>query len=627
MRPDLVTLDFETEAIQPRPNYPPEPAGLAVRWSNGHSEYWAWGHPTDNNCSFNDALQMLEAVWRRAFDGTAELIFHNAKFDISVAHERLGLPIPPWQAVHDTMFLAFLIDPHSKSVGLKELCAEFLSWPAEEQDELFDWLWEHRAELTAQYGGKITKAKSGPNSAGAWISKAPGRLVGKYAVGDVERTWALFDHFMPIVEREGMSGAYDRKRALLPLFLENERDGMRCDTARLEDELEGYQQIFDFVEETMRRRLDAPGLNFDADRDVADVLSKAGAVDDDKWQLTPSGQKSVSKDNLTPDMFNDRELARLLGYRNRLKTCMEMFMRPWLRQAKARGGWISTNWNQVRGGNVGTRTGRPSTSNPNFLNISKDFEGKGDGYEHPQSVDIWHLPLVRRYILPDEGGVFLHRDFDGQEMRIFAHFECGDLMRAYRQNPGLDPHGWVKDAIGNLLGEDLDRGKTKILNFQAMYGGGVSAAAKQLGCNYAEAKQYKNFHDKALPGRKILNEEITRLVRRGEPITTWGGRKYFPEPPKDGRDFTYKLINYLIQGSAADITEETLRRWYEAGTDARFLVTVYDEADLTAPKGSAREEMLFLKDIMENIELDVPMRSSGKWGPNWGELEEFDDPH
>jgi hypothetical protein len=62
-----------------------------------------------------------------------------------------------------------------------------------------------------------------------------------------------------------------------------------------------------------------------------------------------------------------------LGYRNRLKTCLDMFMRPWLEQASNYGGYITTNWNQVRGAGGGTRTGRPSTNEHNFLNISKDF--------------------------------------------------------------------------------------------------------------------------------------------------------------------------------------------------------------------------------------------------------------
>lgn len=82
----------------------------------------------------------------------------------------------------------------------------------------------------------------------------------------------------------------------------------------------------------------------------------------------------------------------------------------------------------------------------------------------------------------------------------------------------------------------------------------------------------------------------------------------------------YKLINYYCQGSAADITKQALVEWYEGGAQARFLCTVYDEIDLTAAIETAKEEMQWLKEVMEMPRLDIPMLSTGKHGPNWGAL-------
>src|SRR5690606_5568632 len=102
----------------------------------------------------------------------------------------------------------------------------------------------------------------------------------------------------------------------------------------------------------------------------------------------------------------------------------------WLEQAERRGdGYISTNWNQIRGERGGTRTGRPSTTDPNFLNISKAW-GVDDGYEHPSHLGVEELPLVRKFLLPDPGEQWLHRDYNGQELRLLAHFEDGPLMQA-----------------------------------------------------------------------------------------------------------------------------------------------------------------------------------------------------
>jgi DNA polymerase I-like protein with 3'-5' exonuclease and polymerase domains len=185
----------------------------------------------------------------------------------------------------------------------------------------------------------------------------------------------------------------------------------------------------------------------------------------------------------------------------------------------------------------------------------------------------------------------------------------------------------------NLAGRDLDRGSVKIMNFQSLYGGGVPAISKKLGCSTLEAKEFKAFHDRALPGRKALDNEIKKIVRNGDPIRTLGGRLYYVEPPSFSKEFgrvtswEYKLINYITQGSAADYTKEVLCQWYEGGgasNGTRFLLTVYDEINLSSPQGrEADESMKYLREVMDygGIKLDVPMRSSGKRGLRWGSLE------
>jgi DNA polymerase I-like protein with 3'-5' exonuclease and polymerase domains len=626
--PQCIVVDYETRPIQRRPHYPPEPVGVSIKWPGEPARYYAALHPTQNNCT----LQEMIAALRRAWESPLPKLFHHAKFDLAVSYEILGLPRLPWDQVHDTMFLAYLCDPHARKLGLKPLAADLLNWPAEERDALADWIWEHRETLVAAYGGKVTK-----NNMGEWIWATPGDICGTYANGDTERTEALFAHLWPIVHGEDMGRAYDRERQVLPIFMENEERGMRVNLPQLEEDVAGYSGTLDYVEQWLRRQLRASGLNFDADQDVASVLIQSGVVPEANFARTkpskthPNGQLSVSKEYLLPELFTGpggAQIASALGYRNRLKTCLEMFMRPWLEQAVQMGGYITTNWNQVRDSEGGTRTGRPSTNNHNFLNISKDFSGRDDQYVHPEFLGIAPLPLCRIYILPDEGDEFLHRDFDGQEMRIFAHFEQGDLWRKYCEDPKLDPHAFVGAKLMQVAGREIERTKVKTLNFQGLYGGGVPALQRKMRCSLAEARELKAFHDRALPGRKIFNEEITRLVRTGAPICTWGGRLYFPEPPgfskKHNRhmSYEYKLINYLIQGSAADVTKQALIDWHSArDRHARFLVTVYDEINISAPRGAvADKQMDLLREVMELPRLTVPMLSSGKRGPNWGEL-------
>ena len=668
--PRVISIDFETWRIEGRPSYPPRPIGVSIKWPKQPSRYYAFGHTSDNNCTEGEA----KAALLRALDSDEFLCFHNAKFDVEVLCKWLGIalrdPRLHWTRLHDTVFLAFLCDPHALKHGLKELAAQHLNWPAEERDEVAVWCWDHRLQLnqvvaatlahwlndkgTGPLEVKRSQKKLADGSVKAsnpfdYFPWCPGTLVGRYAEGDTDRTEALFDVMYDYVEQNDMLAPYDRERELMPILLENEQAGIFVDLPLLEQETELYGAAIAHVENCLRERLDAAGLNFDADQDFAHALIRSGVVREDQFERTPAKEYRVGKDSLKPEMFADPAVASAIGYRNRLKTCLSMFMEPWLAQAQKSGGIITTNWNQTRGGDGGTRTGRPSTYNHNFLNISKSFEDRPDGYVHPDFLGVPHLPLVRKYVLPDPGELWLHRDFSGQELRVFADFEGAQwpeqdfdksLLAQYLANPALDPHTWVRDQLQGKVArfqpnkaweqDRLDkfnshlRTQVKITNFRKIYGGGAGAVAAGLGLSMQDAKQFCADHDVALPGRKLLDDWCKNQARFGQPVRTWGGRIYFVEEPKfmEGRlkTFEYKLINYLVQGSAADITKQALIDWYNNPYRAsRFLVTVYDEINGSSPVSIAKAQMQLLRDEMCRQRLhSCPMLSDGKVGRSWG---------
>lgn len=675
--PPCVVIDFETWRIEARPAYPPRPVGVSIKWPDLPSRYYAWGHASDNNCTEAEA----KAALLDALDSPHFLLFHNAKFDIDVLCVWLGIelrdPRLHWTRLHDTSFLAFLCDPHARSHGLKALAEQHLNWPAEEKDEIALWAWDNRAALNftvkqlgwlkdkadkhGEYGPlEVTRLQKKKTSDGGvragnpmlFMPWVPGGLAGRYAEGDTDRTAALFELMYGSAIESGMAYAYDTERELMPILLENERDGIRVDMELLEAETPVYEAALEKVEGALRARLGAPDLNFDADQDFAMALIRAGIVSEESFERTPKKREfRVGKESLKPDMFSDPLVASAIGYRNRLKTCLTMFMLPWLRQARAMGGRITTNWNQTRGDGGGTRTGRPSTYEHNFLNISKSFADRPDGFVHPDFLNVPPLPLCRKYLLPDEGELWGHRDFSGQELRVFANFEGGmwepaefaqSLLAAYLDNPSLDPHAWVRDNLqavvprfqppADATAEQVEefnvhlRTQVKVTNFRRLYGGGAGAAAQALGISDAEAKEFCAFHDKALPGRKRLDDWCKKQAKLGLPIRTWGGRIYYVEDAVfiDGRlkTFDYKLINYLIQGSAADITKRALIDWYNhPERRARFLVTVYDEINISMPKLGWERQMAILRETMCADRLRCPMLSDGKVGERWGELQ------
>lgn len=619
-----ITIDFETRPIEPRPHYPPVPVGFSLKRPGRKSKYYAWGHPAENNCTLEQAKEVLGDVW-----GNSDLLFHNGKFDIDVAQTHMGLgsvPLDPLRC-HDTMFLLFLMNPHSLSLGLKASAEKLLGMPPTEQSAVRDWLVAHQHTLKAE-GLLPANARITPGNFGAWICLAPGGLVGRYADGDVLRTEKLYTALKAQVERAGMWPAYQREQKLVPILLTNEREGMRCDIAGLEKALLTGEQATVEAERWLRKTLHAPDLNFDSDAQLSEALDREGVVTE--WSSTLTGKRSMNKKTLKPEHYQNQKVFQVLGYRSKLATCLQTYIRPWLDTARETDGILFAGWNQTRNDhNTGTRTGRLSSS-PNFMAVAKSFEDKGDGWTHPAFLGkLPPLPLMRQFLLPDSPKHWWgRRDYNQQELRILAHFEDDKLLRAYLQDPNMDVHTFVQKAIQELLGLELPRTPVKTLNFGLLYGQGLGSMAEKLGKSVEEVRVIRNAQLGALPGLKALNTAVMERGRLGQCITTWGGRQYYAEPPKmiEGRmrTFEYKLLNYLIQGSAADCTKEAIIRYHEVGTgDARFIVTVHDEINISAPKGALKKEMLRLREAMMSVEFDVPLCSDGEFGATWGSLQKL----
>ena len=608
LKPKISFVDFETEAIGPRPEYPPRPVGVAIRRSKDRkSRYYSWAHPVNNNCTEADAINALKEVW----DSSDCVSFHNAKFDLDVAEEHLGLSSLPWSRVHDTMVLAYLANPHAKRIGLKELAEQRLGIPPTERDEVRDWL---IAEGIVNRSNKKTW--------GAHISKAPGDLVGKYAAGDTDRTKLVLESLLPEVKAAGMLSAYERELKLIPVLLENERTGVCVDLPQLEADVAMYDAALVDVAKRIFKILGSE-FNLDSGDDIADALDKK--YPGIQWPLTDKGSRSTSKDSLAIVLANQEPLiTALFSYHSTLTTCVRNFMRPWLLTAQKTGGRIHTQWNSVaqsEGG--GTRTGRLSSS-PNFQNIptlkSPNFVKAIELWEkHLKKLGLPELPAVRSYVVADsKNHVLLDRDFSQQELRVLAHFEDGQMMEAFQDNPKLDLHEFAAQVISESTGIQLTRKSTKNIAFGLLYGMGLGSMAERLGVTVDEAKKARMAYLNAFPGIKTIQRDLDRRGRLNKPMTTWGGRKYITEDPR----YSYRLFNYLIQGSSADITKEAVLRYNDTKKNGRLLLTVHDQITISCPKKAWKEEMSILREAMNGIALDAPLLSDGGVGYRWTELED-----
>lgn len=598
------TIDYETEAIDGNPVWnPPVPVGVSIKHDDKPSEYLAWGHPSENNTTREKATARLQKI----FESNGLLLFHNAPFDLSVGATHLALPFPAWQRIHDTQFSIFLTDPYATSFSLKPSAARILGVQPDEAEELKAWILAH-----------VPEARQAPSTWGAYISKAPGALVGKYACGDTDRTYALHVHLAKQIELQELGPAYQREQALMPILFHSSRRGIRVDRGRLENDIRAYRDVRDRCDRHIWKKLGVGEFNIDSGDELAAALDRSGMVKPEDWILTPKGKRSTARGSLNRAIKNPG-LLKVLRYRGVLDTSLGTFAEPWYRLS-ASDGRIHTEWNQVRGdksnGDLnGTRTGRLSSKNPNFQNVINVSD-----IDVPAGLP--EMINMRSYLLPDEGKVWLKRDFSAQEMRIMAHFAEGKLYEAFRADPKTDPHTLVKGIIDGFTGGDMPRKYVKITGFGIMYGRGVPNLSAALGVSIEEGQRVRDSYFMALPEVRVLSNDTRNRGKRGQAIRTWGGRLYFREPNLE-RDLSYKLLNYLIQGSAADQTKQSIIEWEAVRhSEDDFLSTVHDENNIQAPIGREKEAMKLLRESMNADRFDVPFLSDGFRGFNWAGLEE-----
>lgn len=595
------TIDFETEAIGPHPDYPPRPVGVSIWYHDAEKPiYLSWGHPNGNNSTFEAAKYTLAAIWDN------DLLMHNARFDMEVAHKWMGLPWPKDPTkIHDTLYLIYLYDAHADSLSLKPSAHRILGIAPDEQDAL-------RLHLAAKgYAGKDW---------GAHISKADGSIVEAYACGDTYRTRKLFEPLLDHVNKNGMLGAYRREQRLAPILSDNERDGIRVDLTKLQEDLYHWEQVYERVTKHLLQEIG--DCNPDSSAELAAALLKSGRARESDFSRTPTGRLSTSKDSIA-NAVKDPVLVSLLGYRGQLKTLLTTFMRPWEKIASECNGRLHPQFNQVRGDFYGTRTGRLSSSNPNFQNVPTEFKG-----EPPAGLP--HLPPMRRYILPDDGHVLVASDFNGQEMRIAAHFAEGRAADIYRTNPRADFHAVVSDILKKEAGLDLPRKDVKITGFSLIYGSGIGALSELLGVDRATASRIRQHYFDALPGFQELMYDVSERGRMGMSVKTWGGRHIYAEPAKMVNGgmwtFEYKLLNHLIQGSAADQTKEAIVRAGYKTKHRRFLITVHDENVYSVNPNLLAHEIEEIKASMEDQpNWDVPFKAEVEYGPNWHDLTAWEE--
>ncbi len=394
----LAVIDFETLRIEPRPDYPPEPVGLAVLEPGKRPVYLAWGHPLKNNCTFDDAYKTLHRIYERYC-----VVMHNAVFDLEVAEKFFDLPLVPPHGFCDTMLEAFLYNPRFPDMKLKNLADNLLGMPPVEEQRLHEWILSH--VFTSQKSGKGSikiwdhRPKGlyaiPPSQAGGFIGYAPGDLVGRYAKGDVVRTKKLHNLFMPKIKKLGMMEQWDVEHRVSIKALEMSRSGVRIDVDNLAPDLETAKKKLATAERNVYKKLGE--INLNSPKQKIEAFESRGLVSE--WEYTDKGNPKTSIDSLMR-VCTDKKLVKDLNIYSKYTKIIGTYMQPWLASALKNNGYFYPWYNTIKGENDrGTYTGRFSS---NFQQVPRRVE----------DVSLKGLPFLRNYVIADKKShVLFNRDF------------------------------------------------------------------------------------------------------------------------------------------------------------------------------------------------------------------------
>jgi DNA polymerase-1 len=223
--------------------------------------------------------------------------------------------------------------------------------------------------------------------------------------------------------------------------------------------------------------------------------------------------------------------------------------------------------------------------------------------------------FVRKLFIPEDGR-WVCADQAQVEYRIFAHYAKAEwILEEYRKNPWVDFHTIVMHMIRKVKA-DIDRDRTKDLNFAFLYGAGIGKIAVMLGISYGEAQSLMKTYKRMFPEADTLMKVASKLAsRRGYVKTILGRRGRFPD-----KQFLHKALNKVVQGSAADSAKKKLIALHKCRKETGFVMRfpVHDEINGDSPDPKCTEMVTEVLNE-QSIPFRVPILWAVKTGATWAE--------
>lgn len=530
-----------------------------------------------------------------------EVICHGAKFDMHMCIQGGCDPSLMdkvlWQC---TAVRASLINEFEHSFSLDALTEKYDLY-RKTGDRLY------RA-IAGQMGGDATAKAQMKNLATFYtLTNKNKETVASYAADDVRATRALFEWQEHEVKKQELERVVELEMAALPVLTRMERRGVEVNQRQLDL---SSKIIGKLIEEKEAEIVEHAGfaVNVRSGPQMVRAFENLGL----EPKLNEKGNPTFAKEVLEAiDHDFCRAVMAMRSYRQVRDAFIDGFD-----QYIGPDGKVHTQFNQLRGDEYGTGTGRLSSSKPNMQQSPKRNREMA--------------ALCRSIFCAPKGHVFVSADWSQFEYRIFAHYTKEPaVLEVYREKPDTDFHQMVSDLTG--LRRDPE---AKQVNLGLVFGMGEGKLAQQLKLPYTshwdpkskkerltpgpQAKAIFDQYHSNFPGARVFLKKASALARsRGYIRSIMGRRMRFPN-----KNATYKAGGYVFQSSAADILKKKLPLLDAIAAEHHglLLLTVHDEFNFTFPKGKAKKAMKAIKACMEDIpELDLPVLADMGVGPNWWE--------
>ena len=554
-------------------------------------EDWAAYYPIAHEGGGNMDKKKVMEYFAKVLKTDATKIFHNAMYDVCFIRAA-GLEI--CGDIVDTMIAGSLVDENRFRYDLGSMGRDYLGKGKNEAV----------LKETADVWGVDAKSE---------MYKLPAMYVGEYAEADASLTLQLWQEMKKEIYHQDLEAIFTLEKELFPCLVDMRFLGVRVDleaASKLKNKLslEEKQCLQKVKKET------GVDTQIWAARSIAQVFQKLH-LPFDRTEKTdsPSFTKNFLQNHPHP-------LVKLIARAREINKAHTTFIDTILKhQHKGR---IHAEINQLRSDQGGTVTGRFSYNNPNLQQIPARNKELG--------------PRIRSLFIPEEGCQWGCFDYSQQEPRLVTHYASLDGL--YGVDEVLDSYNNGEADFHQIVSDmaDIPRAQAKTINLGLFYGMGKNKLQAELGVNKEKANDlFKQYHARVPFVKQLMDSVMARAQDRGKVRTLLGRlcRFHLWEPNQFGihkplphdaalaehgpgirRAYTYKALNRLIQGSAADMTKKAMIELHKEGITPH--IQVHDELDISVSNNADK-----IKKIMEEaVTLEVPNKVDYESGLNWGTI-------